>query len=271
MQHAALRHDDEGARGAVAAITDHLLRAAHHIRQHAHRIRALRVRHDLRIGILILDALDAVAGELHVHVARALPQLHLPSGLLHHPRAEILIRHKEDRAILRRGLHDLHGVAARADAVAERLHVAAAVDVGDDVVVLVGVRLQKGLQLRSRAALLQRAARVAVREHHRLRRIHDLRRLRHEMHAAEDDHIRLRLLRLVTQPQRVTDEVRDLLDRLVLVVVRQDDGVALFFQSEDFSAEIGGHDSKKFGVQGSTFKVSQLPVRGPLGTLNLEP
>ena len=62
------------------------------------------------------------------------------------------------------------------------------------------------------------------------------------MDAAECDHIRLRLRRLVCKPERIADEVRQLLDFPHLVIVRQDHGIALQFQFLDFSGEIESGD-----------------------------
>ena len=86
---------------------------------------------------------NAARRELDVHVTGALPQIHFAPGPFHHPGAEILVRNKENVSISRRSAHDLVGIAAGADHVGQRFHAGAAIDVGDDVVVLVGVLFQK--------------------------------------------------------------------------------------------------------------------------------
>jgi hypothetical protein len=54
-----------------------------------------------------------------------------------------LVGHKKNISVWRRRAHDLVGVAARADHVGLRFHAGAAIDVSDDVVVLVGLLFQK--------------------------------------------------------------------------------------------------------------------------------
>ena len=54
------------------------------------------------------------------------------------------------------------------------------------------------------------------------------------MHAAEHDHIRVRLGRLLREAERIADEIRHVLDFRHLVIVREDDGVELFFERENF-------------------------------------
>ena len=51
------------------------------------------------------------------------------------------------------------------------------------------------------------------------------------MDAAEGDHVAIRILRLVGQPQGIAHVVGHVLDVPGLVAVRQNDGVAFFFQA----------------------------------------
>ena len=60
------------------------------------------------------------------------------------------------------------------------------------------------------------------------------------MDAAEHDDVRIRLLRLVSQPQGIAHEVRDLLDFPHLIIVREDHGVPLLLEAENFSAQVNG-------------------------------
>ena len=53
------------------------------------------------------------------------------------------------------------------------------------------------------------------------------------MHAAKDDHVRVGLLRVVAQPERIADVIGHVLDFADLIVVRQDDGVALALEAQD--------------------------------------
>ena len=106
-----------------------------------------------------------------------------------------------------------------------RLHLGGGVDVGhDDGAGVLGL---PGAQLVGGQRIGQRAAGVGVRDQHGLLRRQDLRGLGHEVHAAEHDGRLRRGRRDPGQGQRVADVVGDVLDLRHLVVVRQDDGVAL--------------------------------------------
>jgi 4-hydroxy-3-methylbut-2-enyl diphosphate reductase len=54
------------------------------------------------------------------------------------------------------------------------------------------------------------------------------------MHAAENDHIRVRLGRLLREAERIAHEIRHVLDFRHLVIVREDDGVELLLERENF-------------------------------------
>ncbi len=62
---------------------------------------------DFGVGVLLADAGDAVAGEIDVHVAVALPEVHRAAGFFHDPGAEVLVGHEEDVAIGPGALDDL--------------------------------------------------------------------------------------------------------------------------------------------------------------------
>ena len=59
------------------------------------------------------------------------------------------------------------------------------------------------------------------------------------MHAAEDDDVGFRLGRFAREPERVADEVGDVLHFGALVVVRQDDRVPLAGERLDLSLQLG--------------------------------
>jgi hypothetical protein len=61
--------------------------------------------------------------------------------------------------------------------------------------------------------------------------------------AAEEDDFGLGGLGLVAEAEGIADEIGDALDVLVLVVVSEDDGVALFFKGEDLLLD-GGERGK---------------------------
>ena len=136
-----------------------------------------------------------VARELDVDVTIPLPQT--PSGGRFAPSPT---RRDSDRA--RRGCSGPCGAALTIFTALplvqmtslERLHAGAAIDVGDDVVILrPRAASRKAASFSGGHDSLERATGVQIRQEDALRRIHDLRRLRHEMDAAEGDHLRIRL------------------------------------------------------------------------------
>ena len=54
------------------------------------------------------------------------------------------------------------------------------------------------------------------------------------MHAAENNHVRVRLGRLLREAERIADEIRHVLDFRHLIIVREDDGVELFLEHKNF-------------------------------------
>ena len=71
--------------------------------------------------------------------------------------------------------------------------------------------------------------------------VEDLRRLGHEVDAREADDVGLRLRRRLRELERVADEVGDVLDLAVLVVVREEDRVALLLEALDLGLEVDFH------------------------------
>ena len=76
-----------------------------------------------------------------------------------------------------------------------------------------------------RRASEQPAARSG--KQHRLLRRENRRGLGHEVHAAEDDDVGVGLGRLARETEGVADEIGDVLHLGALVVVGEDDGVAV--------------------------------------------
>lgn len=149
--------------------------------------------------MLGVDCGDASRGELNVDITVALPQIHRTPGSLDDPRTEVLIRHKEDVTIGGRGANDFLGVAACADDIGEGFHAGAAINVGNDVVILVGMLSQELRQLFRRARFGKRAASVEVWQNHFLGWVENLGGLSHEMHSAEEDDFGIRFRRLKAQ------------------------------------------------------------------------
>ena len=79
----------------------------------------------------------------------------------------------------------------------------------------------------------QRAAGLEVGQQHDLRRRQDRGGLGHEVDPAEDDHSGVGVGRLLGEPERVADEIGDVLHLGPLVVVREDHRVALVPQPLD--------------------------------------
>ncbi len=186
-----------------------------------------------------------LAEDLVDHAA-ARPEHQVPPGLLGQVRAQVLVGGEDDRLVLGDRLDDLDRVAARAAIVAHGLQLQAGVDVGDHHVV--GVLLAPGPEHRRRAAIDQRAAGCAIREDHRPVRVEDLGGLGHEPDPAEHDHVLLALGRLARERQAVAHEVGDVLNVGVLVVVRQDHGVALFAEALDLELEVVADRRSSWGL-----------------------
>ena len=57
------------------------------------------------------------------------------------------------------------------------------------------------------------------------------------MHAAENDHVRVGLRRLLRKAERIADEIRHVLNFRHLIIVRENDGVELFLERENFRGQ----------------------------------
>jgi hypothetical protein len=139
MQQTGFGHHNDLVRWRLFAERDHLFCRTNFIGKQADGVGAFRVRDDRRVGIFFANFVNAARGKFDVDVTSALPQIHLATGPLHHPRAKVLVRNKENIPISRRSSHDLVGVTARANHVGLRFHPGAAIDIGDDIIILVGV------------------------------------------------------------------------------------------------------------------------------------
>ena len=90
-----------------------------------------------------------------------------------------------------------------------------------------GVLGLPGAQLIGVDRLRERAAGAEVRDQHGLLGAEDRGGLGHEVNAAELDHLGIGLRRLAGEAERVADEVGHVLQLRQLIVVGEDDGVAL--------------------------------------------
>ena len=96
------------------------------------------------------------------------------------------------------------------------------------------------LQFFSGAGIGQRATSLHVGNNDGLRGVQDLCGLTHEVNPAKDNHVGTRLGGLDAQAERVSHEVGHVLDLFDLVVMGEDDGIPLAFESQDLCREIGG-------------------------------
>jgi hypothetical protein len=102
------------------------------------------------------------------------------------------------------------------------------------------VRVDKGLERIGGAAIGQGATGGEVGHHHLAGGVQDLCGLRHEVDAAKHNDVVLRALRDPRQGKRIADVVGEVLDFGFLVVVGQDNRVALFFEAPDLLLELFG-------------------------------
>ena len=203
-------------------------------------MRALGVSDNRSGGVGRADFFDALTGEFDVDVAVALPERHGTSGLFGDPRAKVFVRDKEDVAVGGDTFDNFHRVAARADDIGERFDPGRAIDVSDDVIVLRGMLFEVSGKFVGRAGIAERATGLKVGNDHRLAGVDDFRRLAHEMNPAESDDVGRGLGRPVGQPERIAHVVGQFLNFGHLIVVGENDRVALAFQAFDFVGQKHG-------------------------------
>ena len=135
------------------------------------------------------------------------------------------------------GAHHLHDIGRRAADVALCFDVRAAVHIahhrGVGMLALQLAQSFRGYHVRHPAACVQH------REEHALVRIQDGCALGHEVHPAEHDDLGVGLLGHPAQAEAVPDEIGNLVDLWHLVVVAEDDGVALLLEADDIALQPG--------------------------------
>ncbi len=252
MQHADLGGHQDLAGGLAVLAADALaLRGVEHLAggQQVHalrldgalaghvdgRVRAAALRVDVQVGVRVGGgaARQLLTVDVGVHVALARPDEDVvAAGLALDVGAEELIRVEQDGLVGGQRVHHVDGVGGGAADVGLRLHVGGGVDVADHQRARVlGLPLA---QLLGGDGVRQGAAGPLVGDDDRLVRAEDLRSLRHEVDAAEDDDVRVGLGGDARQAEGVAHVIGDVLDFRQLVVVRQDDGVALLGQAAHF-------------------------------------
>ena len=85
-----------------------------------------------------------------------------------------------------------------------------------------------------RAAFIQRTACIQVRQQHFLFRVQNFGGFCHEVHSAENDCFGIGLRGFSCLTKRIANVIRDLLDRIDLIIMTKQDGVFLLFESNDF-------------------------------------
>src|SRR2546426_12486123 len=87
----------------------------------------------------------------------------------------------------------------------------------------------------------ERAPRVLIGDEDPLVGVRNRRRLGHEMHPADDEQRRVPLGRAPRHPERISSDVRHVLDLGPLVVVRQDGRLAVSLERPDLGDELRAH------------------------------
>ena len=210
----------------------------HKIRLVEHPLVALRVGEHVGLGVAHLEPGQFPGAELFVNHTGPLPNDEiLPARLLGNPACQVAIRSK-DQGGVPHGLHHLHRVGRGADQVAHGLHFSRGVDIGQHFRPgMLAHKLAEGVR---GAAIGQGATRVQVGYHHRATGVEDRRGLGHEMHTAKNNHVAIRRLGSPCQGEGIAHDIGQILDRILLIVVSQDQRVALALEIEDCRFEIDG-------------------------------
>jgi hypothetical protein len=135
------------------------------------------------------------------------------------------------------GVDDLNGVRGGADDVAFGFDLDGGVDIADDDVVR--VLAFEGAEHFDRAAVDEGAAGIAVRDDDGAGGIEGLGGFGHEPDAAEGDDFAVEFPGFAGEFEAVADDVGEFLDLGFLVVVGEDDRVALALQREDLVGDAG--------------------------------
>ena len=137
-----------------------------------------------------------------------------------------------DHPVGAEAFHHFQRIGRGAADVHFRLHLGRGVDIGDDR--NARILAAQGADVGARDRGGERTAGFGVRNQHGLVRAEDFRGLGHEMDAALHDDVGVRLAGDARELERIPDHVGDaIVDFRRLVIMRQDDGVALLFQVVD--------------------------------------
>ena len=103
---------------------------------------------------------------------------------------------------------------------------------------MIGMRFAERLELLRRARILEAAPGIHVGQYDDFLGRKDLGRVGHELHAAKGNHVGVRVRRHLRQLQAVAHEIGKILNLRLLIIVRQDDGIALFAQPVDLGEQV---------------------------------
>lgn len=196
----------------------------------------LGMHQHLGSGMLLLEFKNLFERELLMYVASSVPEHHVATGLGVDIISQIAVGTEDDFLVLGERLDHLHGVARGDHDVGESLDRGRGVDVGNHRVS--GVLLDEFFKLGSRAAVGQRTPGVEVGNEDLFLRTKDLDGLAHEVDSAHHDDVVVESFGNPGEGERVAHKVGHILDLAHGVVMREDDGVLLFLESEYFLPEV---------------------------------
>ena len=121
---------------------------------------------------------------------------------------------------------------------------------------MIGVGLAEGLEFFRRAGVLEAAPGIHVGQHDDLLRRQDLGGVGHEFDPAKGNHLGIGRRRLLGQLQRIADIIGQILNLGPLIIMREDDRVALLLDPRDFGEDV--HAGEVFGHDGHGLGSSKL-------------
>ena len=121
---------------------------------------------------------------------------------------------------------------------------------------MIGVGFAEGLEFLRRAGVLKAASRIHVGQHDDLLRAEYFRRVGHEFDPAKGNHLGIGRRCFLRQFKAVADIIGEILNLGPLVIVREDDRVALLLDPRDFGEDV--HAGEVFGHDGHGLGSSKL-------------
>ena len=117
------------------------------------------------------------------------------------PLAEVFIWDEKDGAIFWCLIDNFGSIPRGADNVAKRLHTGRAIDVSDDVVILIFIFLQKGFEFVGGTSLFEGASSIFIGKNNCLFGVQNFGGFRHEMNTAECYNIGFGFLSFVSETE----------------------------------------------------------------------